>query len=96
MTLTQLEASTADCVVARRNYFLGLWAGRKIGLQGDDLANYIDQVMASDFEMAGPDDVIAKIHSDFTSHGVPHGRDDVLGELKRMERSVRAELLATD
>jgi hypothetical protein len=96
MTLTQLEASTADCVVARRNYFLGMWAGRKLGLQGDELADYIDQVMVSDFEIDGPDDIIAKIHGDFTRHGVTSNREDVLAELKRTEREVRAELLATD
>ena len=96
MTLTQLEASTADRVVARRNYFLGLWAGRKLSLQGDDLANYIDQVMEADFEIDGPDDVIAKIHGDFARHGVSSNRDDVLNELKRTECEVRAELLATD
>ena len=96
MTLAQLEASTADCIVARRNYFLGMWAGRKLGLQGDALADYIDQVMESDFEVAGPDDVIAKIHSDLTVNGVSCDRTEVLGALTRTEREVRAELLATD
>ena len=96
MTLSQLEASTADRIVARRNYVLGLWAGRKLGVQGDELARYVDQVMEADHEIDGPDDVIDKIEGDFAAHGVDCCRQEVLGELKRTERSVRAELLATD
>ena len=50
---------------ARRNKLLGLWAAEKLGLTGDDAAAYAKEVVRSDFEEAGDEDVFRKIRGDF-------------------------------
>ncbi|MCF6216290.1 MAG: DUF1476 domain-containing protein [Emcibacter sp.] len=51
-------------VVARRNKLLGLWVAEKIGLNGDDALAYAKEVIISDFEEAGDDDVYRKVKAD--------------------------------
>jgi hypothetical protein len=55
---------------ARRNRMLGAWAAEKLGLSGDAVAAYTKDVIASDFEKAGDDDVLAKVAKDFAAKGV--------------------------
>ncbi len=49
---------------ARRNRLLGLWAAGLLGKSGDDAAAYAKEVVASDFEEAGDEDVYRKVSSD--------------------------------
>jgi hypothetical protein len=56
--------------MARRNRMLGSWAAEKLGLSGDAAAAYAKDVVASDFEKAGDEDVLAKVSKDFAAKGV--------------------------
>ena len=49
---------------ARRNRLLGLWAAEKMGKGEDDAAAYVREVVKSDFEEAGDEDVFRKVSSD--------------------------------
>ncbi len=49
---------------ARRNKLLGLWAAELMGRSGDDAASYAKEVIKSDFEEAGDEDVYRKVSSD--------------------------------
>lgn len=49
---------------ARRNKLLGLWAAELLGKSGDDAAAYAKEVIASDFEEAGDEDVYRKVSGD--------------------------------
>jgi hypothetical protein len=49
---------------ARRNRLLGLWAAGLLGKSGDDAAAYAKEVVASDFEEAGDEDVYRKVSGD--------------------------------
>ncbi|MGB3313265.1 MAG: DUF1476 domain-containing protein [Albidovulum sp.] len=49
---------------ARRNKLLGLWAAELLGKAGDDAAAYAKEVIASDFEEAGDEDVYRKLAGD--------------------------------
>ena len=51
----------------RRNKLLGLWAAEKMGQSGDDAAAYAKEVVASDFDEAGDDDVLRKVLADLTA-----------------------------
>lgn len=55
---------------ARRNKLLGLWAAEKLGLSGADAEAYAKEVVVSDLEEPGDDDVFAKIRKDFDAKGV--------------------------
>lgn len=50
---------------ARRNKLLGLWAADKLGLAGEEATAYAKEVVRSDFEEAGDEDVFRKIRGDF-------------------------------
>lgn len=49
---------------ARRNKLLGQWAAEKLGLAGADADAYAKEVVMSDFEKAGDDDVFQKVRTD--------------------------------
>ena len=96
MTLEDIEAQAEGQVVALRNLRFGLWAGMRLGLRGERLAGYARDVMAEDYRLPGPDDVIGKIAADFEQHGVDFSPSLIAQEMQRIERQVRIELLATD
>ncbi|WP_299147876.1 DUF1476 domain-containing protein [uncultured Tateyamaria sp.] len=49
---------------ARRNKLLGLWAAELLGKTGDEAAEYAREVVKSDFEEAGHEDVYRKVSGD--------------------------------
>jgi hypothetical protein len=49
---------------ARRNKLLGLWAAGLLGKSGEDANAYAKEVVASDFEEAGDEDVYRKVSGD--------------------------------
>lgn len=60
---------------ARRNKLLGLWAAEKLG--SDDADAYAKEVVRSDFEEPGDEDVFRKIRGDFDKAGVSISDADV-------------------
>ena len=67
-------------VEARRNKLLGLWAASLMGKSEDEAAAYATEVVKSDFEEAGDEDVYRKVAGD-------------LGD-KSDEASIRAQMKA--
>ncbi len=55
---------------ARRNKLLGLWAAEKLGLTGDEAESYAKEVVKSDFEEPGDEDVFRKVRGDFDAKKV--------------------------
>jgi hypothetical protein len=55
---------------ARRNKLLGLWAAQKLGLSGAEAESYAKDVVVTDLEEPGEDDVFRKIRRDFDAKGV--------------------------
>ena len=49
---------------ARKNKLLGLWAAELMGLSADSADNYAREVIKSDFEEAGDEDVYRKVSGD--------------------------------
>jgi hypothetical protein len=72
---------------ARRNKLLGIWAAEKLGKSGTDADAYAKEVVISDFEEAGDDDVFRKIRSDFDAAGITLSDHQI--------RHAMADLLAT-
>ena len=69
---------------ARRNKLLGEWAAGQMGR--DDADVYAKEVIMSDCEEAGDEDVFRKIRADFDAKGVSVSDEDI--------RSKMSELLA--
>ena len=55
---------------ARRNKLLGLWAAELLGKSGEEADSYAREVVRSDFEEAGDEDVFRKVRGDFDAAGV--------------------------
>lgn len=74
---------------ARRNKLLGLWAAGLLGLSGADAENYAKEVVRSDFEEAGDDDVFRKVRADFDKNNV----DQSDHQLRRTMDELMAEAI---
>ena len=57
-------------ILARRNRLLGEWAARLMGLSEVETESYAKDVVRTDFEEAGDEDVIRKVIGDLTSAGI--------------------------
>ena len=56
--------------MARRNKLLGLWAAGVLGKSGADAEAYAKEVVLSDFEESGDNDVLRKVVADLNGKGV--------------------------
>jgi len=55
---------------ARRSRLLGQWAAGLLGKSGADVDAYVKEIIATDMEQAGEEDVFRKIRKDFDAAGV--------------------------
>lgn len=75
----------------RRNKLLGQWVARELfGLEGDAVVSYAKDVVASDLDEPGIDDVVRKVMADieakgidFSEHRLRHRMDELLAEAKQ-------------
>lgn len=77
-------------VTVRRNRLLGEWAGALMGLNGEDLKNYAKDVVQSDFDKPGDQDVFDKVKADLkaknidaSDHQIRKSMDDLMMEAKK-------------
>ena len=75
---------------ARRNKLLGLWAAEKLGKTGEDAQSYAREVIRSDMQEAGDNDVLRKVKGDLEAAGVSHSDD----QLRRTMDELLAEAVA--
>ena len=71
---------------ARRNRLLGHWAGEKMGFSEAECDAYAKEVIKSDFEKPGDDDVLQKVLTDFQGKSCllytsPSPRDGLLSRM---------------
>ncbi len=81
-------------VNARRNKLLGLWAAEKMGLSGDAADAYAKEVIASDFEEAGDEDVYQKVHGDLSTKGVDFSEHQIRREMENLAIKAREQMSA--
>ena len=81
-------------VTARRNKLLGLWAAEKMGIAGADAGAYAKEVVISDFEKPGEEDVVEKVMGDFTDKGVATDEAELRKEMERLMALAREQIEA--
>lgn len=64
-----LDAEQEFRVQARRNKILGLWVAGLLGKTGDEAKAYSVEVIKSDMEEAGDEDVFRKVKQDLIASG---------------------------
>ena len=83
-------------IYARRNKLLGLWAAAEMGITGPAADAYAKEVVASDFERAGDEDVFEKVRRDFDAHGVAISDHLIRRKMEELlqvaKRQIEAEL----
>jgi hypothetical protein len=82
-----LDEESRFKATARRNKLFGMWAAEKLGLAGDAADAYAKEVVMSDFEEAGDEDVFRKVRQDFDAKGVAQSDHQI--------RKTMTDLMAT-
>jgi hypothetical protein len=70
--------------VSRRNRLLGEWLARKFGMTSDETEAYVKEVVISDLDEPGIDDVVRKVMKDIENHGAGISEDEVRAEMERL------------
>src|SRR6056297_3893371 len=75
---------------ARRNKLLGLWAAELLGKTGADADAYAKEVVLSDFEEAGHEDVVRKVAGDL---GDLADADTIRGKMDQLMLIAKDQLM---
>ncbi|WP_432816921.1 DUF1476 domain-containing protein [Sulfitobacter sp. JB4-11] len=75
---------------ARRNRLLGLWAAELLGKTGEDAADYAKEVIKSDFEEAGDEDVYRKVSGDL---GDKADEATIRSQMKTLMAQAKAQIM---
>ena len=73
----QLDEELRFKAESRRNKLLGLWLAEAFGLTGSDADAYAREVVLSDLDEPGVEDVVRKVMSDIESRGISITEDEI-------------------
>lgn len=88
----KLDQERAFKANARRCKLVGLWAAEKMGMTGDEAQAYAKEVVASDFEKPGQDDVVEKVFGDFQAKNIDISEHMVRVEMERFYEQAAREI----
>ena len=80
-------------IIARRNRLLGEWAARQMGLSDAETESYAKDVVRSDFEEAGDQDVIRKVLGDLTAADVDCDKANIEEAMRNKEIEARRQII---
>ncbi|GAA6149108.1 DUF1476 domain-containing protein [Pseudooceanicola nitratireducens] len=75
---------------ARRNKLLGLWAAELMGKTGEDAVEYAREVVKSDFEEAGHEDVVRKVSGDLGDKATD---DEIRAKMDQLLKVAKSQIL---
>ncbi|QYX55660.1 DUF1476 domain-containing protein [Roseovarius sp. SCSIO 43702] len=75
---------------ARRNKLLGLWAAELMGKTGEEADAYAREVVKSDFEEAGHEDVVRKVAGDLGDRADP---DTIRAKMTELMNVAKVQLM---
>ncbi|ACT58309.1 DUF1476 domain-containing protein [Hirschia baltica] len=81
---------------ARRNKLLGLWAADLMGLVGADADAYAKEVIKSDFEEVGDDDVFRKVRADLEAKNVDRSEQQIRKQMDELLSVAKAQLMGEE
>ena len=79
--------------IARRNRLLGHWAAKLMGLTEVEAESYAKDVIHSDFEEAGDEDVIRKVLGDLTAAGIETTDTEIRETLDHKTAEAKRQLI---
>ena len=81
----QMDEELQFKVSARSNKYLGEWVGEKLGKNNEETKQYIQEIIKSDLEESGQEDVFRKIQKDFKIASIAIQEDEIR---KQMEKAL--------
>jgi hypothetical protein len=75
---------------ARRNRLLGLWAAGLMGKTGAEADAYAREVITSDFQEAGEDDVFRKVRADLADRVT---EDQIRAQMQALMTQAKAQIM---
>lgn len=87
-----LDAANEFKAEAKRNKMLGHWASGLLGKEGPARDKYALEVIASDFEEAGDEDVYRKLRGDLTDANVEISDQAIRDKMKEYLEAAREEV----
>ena len=79
----QIDEELKFKVEARSNKYLGEWASLKLGKNEEEKKNYIQEIIRSDLEEAGQEDVFRKIKKDFQKASISIEEKEIRDQMEK-------------
>ncbi|MBI1239868.1 MAG: DUF1476 family protein [Alphaproteobacteria bacterium] len=89
-----LDAEVKFRATARRNKLLGLWAAEKMGLKGEAAEAYAREVVKSDLEEAGEEDVFRKVRRDLDAKGIQISDHEIRQQMESLMQVAIDQVMA--
>ena len=79
----QMDEELQFKIAARSNKYLGEWASLKLGKNEDETKNYIQEVIKSDLQEQGVEDVYRKIKKDFQAASISIEEAEIRDQMEK-------------
>ncbi len=80
----KLEEELRFKAESRRNKLLALWIAERMGMTSAETETYVTEVILSDLEEPGVDDVVRKVVKDCEERNVPIAEPELRAEIERL------------
>lgn len=81
-------------IAARRNRLFGEWVAEILGKKPEEVEAYAREVVESDFQKPGDDDVIEKVQADLEENGVQMDERDLREKFIECQQLARQQITA--
>ena len=82
--LSENKTSKQDLLtIEKSNEYLGEWASSKLGKNEENKKNYIQEIIRSDLEEAGQEDVFRKIKKDFQTASISIEETEIRDQMEK-------------
>ena len=78
-----MDAELQFKIAARSNKYLGEWVSTKLGKNEEEKKNYIQEIIKSDLEEEGREDVFRKIKKDFQLASISVEEKEIRDQMER-------------
>ena len=79
----QMDEELQFKIAARSNKYLGVWASSMLGKNEEEKKNYIHEIIRSDLEEAGQEDVFRKIKKDFQKASISIEETEIRDQMEK-------------
>ena len=79
----QMDEELQFKIAARSNKYLGVWASSMLGKNEEEKKNYIQEIIRSDLEEAGQEDVFRKIKKDFQKASISIEETEIRDQMEK-------------